>query len=143
MKVIVAVLSLAVAALPQERTATNGPIVQWSQEPDSFRGLKFGSSEAEAKRSFDGVGRCINMPGELRIGEVEGRGCGAQFKIGDASVNGVLRLANDKFVQGMFKFDSKTLREFEIFLPNGMDAPRLLVTRKLRTAWGQPSQINN
>ena len=100
-----AIFSLAVvASSAQDRTAT------WSQEPDSFRGLKFGSSEAEEKHNFGGVGRCIDVPGELRIGEVGPRGCGTQFTIGDTSVNGFLRLANDKFVQGMFKFDSK---EFE------------------------------
>src|SRR5262249_3007352 len=84
----------------------------WSQEPDGFRGLKFGSSEAEAKRIYT-LQLCINMEGES---ETSGRGCITEFTIGDTTISGLLQFDNDKFVYGTFDFSSDAFENIRAIL---------------------------
>src|SRR5436309_1201584 len=98
MKFIMTIFFLATVASSQERMATGKSIVRWSGEPDGFRGLKFGSSETEAIRSFDGIKQCFAM-----AAEVGRRACTTEFTIDETSVNGGLQFADDHFAVGFFK----------------------------------------
>lgn len=59
-KLMMVLRTVAVVAAQQaDPKQTTESRVQWPQEPDSFRGLKFGTPESEAKRMFKGMGRCL------------------------------------------------------------------------------------
>src|SRR5260370_42567400 len=91
----------AAAAQSGDPKQATGSGVQWIQEPDSFRGLKFGMSESAAKSIFKGMGRCIVY---LQRGQ---RACVARYDIGNASTFGFLMFADDKFVQALANFNSR------------------------------------
>jgi hypothetical protein len=76
-----------------------GPPPEWTKEPDSFRGIKFLSSEAEARSQIK-TEECKEVDGL--------KSCYFTFKLGSTFVQGFLSFEADSFVQarGLFSVEN-------------------------------------
>ena len=75
------------------------PPPEWTKEPDSFRGIKFLSSEAEARSQIK-TEECKEVDGL--------KSCYFTFKLGSTFVQGFLSFEADSFVQarGLFSVEN-------------------------------------
>ena len=77
-------------------------------EPDSFRGIPFGASEATARASIRMF--CNDTTPPHRVAD---RICGDEATIGDVSVKGYFFFTEDRFLSGALNFPSKSFASIE------------------------------
>jgi len=130
MKLVILLVTVGLAVAQQEGGLTNQAAPKWSNEPDSYRGLKFGASESEAKHIFQGVGRCVAAPKgqQATIGD---RACVTQYELGEVSVRGFLVFVDGKFVKSISTFDSRSFDKVRDIITERYGPPHVTLGDKL------------
>jgi hypothetical protein len=82
---------------------TGERIPTWTQEPDGFKGVKFGSTEAEAKTATSIPLRCLSVKSE--------RACMMVVPVGSFNMEVLLQFVADKFTKAVGTFPSDSFSD--------------------------------
>jgi hypothetical protein len=112
----------------------------WTQEPDSFMGIAFNSSKAEAtsllssrNEKFSG---CISL-----LGAVGGVACeGVSLKLGSSSIAVTFEFMEDKFAQVISSFPSSDFETVQDVFVQRYGIPQVSTDDTVQTAGGSKYQ---
>jgi len=124
-------LFLSVVILTAAANFALGENKPWPKEPNIFRGVPFGASEAEALNKIPSMGNCRNN-------ETLGRMClDSGFKVGDVTfVKNTFVFYNDKLVSVYFNFKSKDYDFIKDTFIKRYGEPKNTVNDKIKTEGG-------
>jgi hypothetical protein len=104
MRTILAASVAFMVSLPVLSQAKKPVPIGWQQEPKTFRGVAWGTSEKDAKVAlkFESCSDVTAAPSSAKI-----RRCVFPFNLGSVSVSGYLQFMNDELVSAFGNFPSE------------------------------------
>jgi len=122
--IIAAAGAMVGQVVPKEKPQSTPEGYVWNQEPDSFRGIRWESSEKDAMK-IGNIPTCLTVRSQVR-------NCRLIFKLGTANIKSYLNFENDRFIEVFGSFDSSDYPTVRAAFIDNYGMPTEIQTKKVQ-----------